>query len=221
MTDQQRSFAMGSIITVLIFNGILLGAVYYLAPQALDPLLLWGGGALISLLLWLIVLFVGNRAIAEAAKAVPTAQRVAPPPRLEPKPEPKPLPPPSDAPALQLLSILQRKGRLIDFLQENLDHYADDQIGAAVRPIHAGCKEALHDHITLQSIYSESEGSQVRVDAGFDANAVRLIGNVSGEPPFRGTLVHRGWRATNVTLPRQINDNDNDTVIAPAEVEIG
>src|SRR5207253_6846543 len=35
--------------------------------------------------------------------------------------------------AVQLLAILQREGRLLDFLQEDVDGYADAQIGAAVR----------------------------------------------------------------------------------------
>jgi hypothetical protein len=117
-----------------------------------------------------------------------------------------------------MLAILQRKGRLIDFLQENLSGYDDAQIGAAVRTIHAGCREALLEHVTLEPIYSENEGSQVTVDAGFDANAVRLVGNVTGEPPFRGTLVHRGWRVAKLALPRQTSDKEK--VIAPAEVEI-
>jgi hypothetical protein len=99
-----------------------------------------------------------------------------------------------------------------------LSGYDDAQIGAAVRTIHAGCREALLEHVTLEPIYSENEGSQVTVDAGFDANAVRLVGNVTGEPPFRGTLVHRGWRVAKLALPRQTSDKEK--VIAPAEVEI-
>jgi hypothetical protein len=151
-----------------------------------------------------------------------TPRPVAPKP--EPKPEPKPVPapppaPPSDAAAIQILSILQRKGRLIDFLQENLSAYDDAQIGAAVRNIHAESKAALAEHVTLEPIYTDAEGSAVTVQPGFDANAVRLVGNVTGEPPFRGTLVHRGWRVAKIDLPKQTSDKEK--VIAPAEVEIG
>ena len=95
-----------------------------------------------------------------------------------------------------MLAILQRQGRLIDFLQEDLAPFEDAQIGAAVRSVHAGCKQALDEHIQLEAIYPEAEGSVVSVPSGFDAYAIRLSGNVSGEPPFTGTLRHRGWRAS-------------------------
>jgi hypothetical protein len=227
MNEQQKSFAIYSLLIVLIFNGILLGAIFVMWGEAVDPIFLFGGGALISLLLWLIIVFTGNRAIADAIRAATPAARparqreVERPVAVAPAPEPKPAPPapPSEAPAIQMLSILQRKGRLIDFLQENLSQYDDAQIGAAVRNIHAGCKEALADHVKLEPIYNESEGSQVTVDSNFDANAVRLVGNVVGNPPFRGTLVHRGWRVVQIDLPKQTSDKDK--VIAPAEVEVG
>jgi hypothetical protein len=226
MNEQQRSFVIGAFIAILILNGILLGLGYTLGGNMIDPLILFGGGGAISLILWLVVVFIGNRAIADAAKAAIPIQRPEPPVQreiarpVEPKPEPKPIPPPpSDAAAIQMLAILQRKGRLIDFLQENLSSYDDAQIGAAVRNIHAGCKEALSEHVTLEPIYEQSEGSQVTVESGFDANAVRLVGNVTGQPPFRGTLVHRGWRVTQLELPKQTSDKEK--VIAPAEVEVG
>lgn len=230
MSEQQRSFVMSTFIAVLILNGILLGLGFYFAGEAISPLLLFGGGGALSLILWLVVVFIGNRAIADAVKNVPQPQRIETPavrevqrhvePRSEPKPEPKPVPPPpSDAAAIQILSILQRKGRLIDFLQEDLTNYDDAQIGAAVRNIHAGCKEAIQEHMTLEPIYGQSEGSQVTVEPGFNANHVRLVGNVTGEPPFSGTLVHRGWRVATIDLPTQTNDKEK--VIAPAEVEVG
>src|SRR5690606_4079240 len=104
---------------------------------------------------------------------------------VEPQPAPKPAPPepPSEAAAIQMLAILQRKGRLIDFLQENLSNYDDAQIGAAVRNIHAGCKEALFEHVTLEPIYTQSEVRHMTVDPAFDANSVRLVSNATGQPP--------------------------------------
>jgi uncharacterized protein DUF2760 len=126
---------------------------------------------------------------------------------------------PSPAPALRLLSLLQQEGRLIDFLKEDIDAYDDAQIGAAVRSIHAGCRKALSERIELERIFAAEDGSQVTVQSGFDPAAVRLTGNVSGTPPFRGTLQHGGWRASKVTLPQSPGDTD-PTIVAPAEVEI-
>jgi Domain of unknown function (DUF2760) len=126
---------------------------------------------------------------------------------------------PSPAPALRLLALLQQEGRLIDFLKEDIDAYNDAQIGAAVRSIHAGCRKALSERIELERIFAAEDGSQVTVESGFDPATVRLTGNVSGTPPFRGTLQHGGWRASKVTLPQSPGDTD-PTIVAPAEVEI-
>jgi hypothetical protein len=127
--------------------------------------------------------------------------------------------PPSSAPALRLLSLLQQEGRFVDFLKEDIDAYSDAQIGAAVRSIHAGCRKALSERIELERIFTAEDGSEVVVEPGFDPAAVRLTGNVSGAPPFRGTLQHAGWRAAKVALPQSPGDVDA-TIIAPAEVEI-
>jgi hypothetical protein len=121
--------------------------------------------------------------------------------------------------AVQLLAILQREGRLLDFLQEDVDAYTDAQIGAAVRDIHRGCKKALAEHMPLEPVLREAENAQVRVDPGFDPSRIRLVGNVVGEPPFTGALRHHGWRIAKVTLPSPARGTD-PTVVAPAEVEL-
>jgi hypothetical protein len=121
--------------------------------------------------------------------------------------------------AVQLLAILQREGRLLDFLQEDVDGYSDAQIGAAVRDIHRGCKKALAEHMPLEPVLREPENAQVRVDPGFDPSRIRLVGNVVGEPPFTGALRHHGWRIAKVALPAVARGTD-PTVVAPAEVEL-
>ena len=121
--------------------------------------------------------------------------------------------------ALQLLALLQRDARLIDFVQEDLAGHADADIGVAARLVHEGCRKVLREHFTLAPVRNEAEGSRVTLDAGFDAAAVRLTGNVVGQPPFRGTLSHRGWRATEVRLPKTAAGHAAD-VLAQAEVEL-
>jgi hypothetical protein len=123
------------------------------------------------------------------------------------------------ASALQLLGLLQQEGRLVDFLEEEVAQYTDAEIGAAVRVVHEGCRKALHEHLTLQPIRQETEGSRITLEPGFDAAAVRPTGNLVGEPPFTGTLAHRGWRAVEVRLPKLAQGHDVQ-VIAPAEVEL-
>lgn len=140
------------------------------------------------------------------------------PPVHAPAPEPKLREAPTDS-ALQLLGLLQREGRLIDFLQEDLGAYPDATIGATARVMHSSVRKALLAHVALEPVRRESEGARVEVPAGFSANEIRLIGNVVGEPPFHGTLSHAGWRATKVELPK-LSQGYDVRVIAPAEVEL-
>jgi len=121
--------------------------------------------------------------------------------------------------ALRLLALLQQEGRLVDFLEEDIEPYDDAQVGAAVRAIHAGCRKALHERMRIARIFSEEDGAAVEVPSGFDAGQVRLTGNVHGQPPFRGTLQHGGWRASDIALPR--TSGVDASVLAPAEVEVG
>jgi Domain of unknown function (DUF2760) len=121
--------------------------------------------------------------------------------------------------ALLLLGLLQREGRLVDFLRESLEQHPDAAIGAAVRDVHRGCRKVLEEHVRLEPVMPGSEDGPVVVPRGFDPTEVRLIGLASGEPPFRGTLVHHGWRAIDVRLPT-LSDGVDRRVVAPAEVRL-
>jgi hypothetical protein len=123
-------------------------------------------------------------------------------------PTPSPIPAPAQTPshdaALQLLGLLQREARLIDFTQEDVRAYSDADIGAAARVVHAGCRKVLDEHFSISPLRTE---------------AVRLTGNVVGSAPFQGSLTHRGWRATDVRLP-QLSAGHDAHVLAQAEVEL-
>lgn len=164
-------------------------------------------------------------ALPEATKDEPKkADQKTPEPKKadEPRPPPRPT---SDLAAnhrdgaLALLALLQREGRLVDFLREGLDSFTDEDIGVAVRDIHRGCKKVIDEHFQLEAVMPGEEDTRVKVPAGFDPTEVRLIGKVSGEPPFTGTLRHHGWRVTEVKLPT-LTDGVDRRVLAPAEVEI-
>ena len=132
---------------------------------------------------------------------------------------PAPLKQASPDAALQLLGLLQREARLIDFTQEDLSGYSDAEIGGASRVVHEGCLKVLREHFTLVPVRTEAEGSPITLAAGFDARAIRLTGNVAGQAPFQGTLSHQGWRATETRLP-QLADGHDASVLAQAEVEL-
>jgi hypothetical protein len=120
--------------------------------------------------------------------------------------------------ALQMLAILQRDGRLVDFLMEDLGAYQDAQIGAAARDVHAGCRKALTRYLSLEAVLDDDEGQTVTVDRGVDPATVKVVGSVGGAPPYRGVLRHRGWQATRVDLPPL--SPGGRTILAPAEVEV-
>jgi Domain of unknown function (DUF2760) len=120
---------------------------------------------------------------------------------------------------LAVLSLLQREGRLIDFLQEDVTAFSDAEVGAAARVVHSGCKRAFKEHFTVEPILKEAEGSAIQVPAGFDAQRIRVTGNVAGQPPFRGTLKHHGWQVTEVRLPA-LSEALDPRVLVAAEVEL-
>jgi hypothetical protein len=142
----------------------------------------------------------------------------APPPTPAPAPAPAPKQASPDA-ALQLLALLQRDARLIDFAGESLAAYDDAQIGAAARLVHEGCAKVLREHFEIVPVRTEAEGARITLAAGFDAAAVKLTGHVVGQPPFSGSLSHRGWRVAEVRLPKLAEGHDA-RVLAPAEVEL-
>ena len=203
--------SLTALVVILVFVAGLLAVLTLLAPDALAgqlPLLA-GLGAVVALALWF------------------TLERLRPTPVAPPSPEetaeaaatpsaPAAL---SPVPAVQLLSLLQRKGRLIDFLQEDIQAYDDAQIGAAARNVHSGCREVLDAHVTLAPVMKNDENTSVTIDPGFDAHAIRLTGTVSGEPPFNGVLRHRGWRVEHIDLPQQMQEREA-LIVAPAEVEV-
>ena len=123
------------------------------------------------------------------------------------------------SPALQVLAILQREGRLLDFLAEDVAGFSDADVGAAARVVHAGCRKVLQDYVVVEPLRREAEGTEIVVEPGYDPRALTVTGNLAGEPPWRGRLVHHGWRAAKASLPEPAADAD-PTILAPAEVEL-
>ena len=202
------SFAIQTLLVTLVLNAILL-AVAYVVDGVFAT---FGIGFLITMLLWFAIQTIGKRFIEGATTEALPKEKAALPQQAQA--------PPSEASAIQILSILQRKGRLIDFLQEDLSAYQDAQIGATVRTIHEGCKQALAEYIDLEPIFTEEEGSPITVEPGFDAHAIRLTGNIVGDPPFKGALRHRGWRVVRLDLPKQTPAQQKQRIVAAAEVEV-
>jgi hypothetical protein len=140
----------------------------------------------------------------------------------QPEPPPAPVAKLQEAPpdsALVLLGLMQKEGRFVDFLQEDISSYSDQEIGSAARVVHQGCQRVMSEYLSIAPVRDESEGSRVTLGKGFDPAAVRPTGNVVGDPPFTGALVHRGWRAVDVRLPKIASSRDV-SILAAAEVEL-
>ena len=145
--------------------------------------------------------------------------------RAEPKPDVRPVagmpmaPERQHASALFVLGVLQREGRFIDFLQEDVSPFSDAEVGAAARVVHEGCRKVLQQYVAVKPVLPDAEGARVSVPVGFDAGRIRLTGNVTGQPPFMGALKHHGWVTQEIRLP-DLNPTLDPRVLAPAEVEL-
>lgn len=125
----------------------------------------------------------------------------------------------TDTSHLRMLCYLQQTGRLIDFLKEDIASFSDAQVGAAVRKIHQDCAQVLEEFVTVRPLKEEKEGAVVHVPKGYNPTEIKVVGKVKGEPPFTGTLVHRGWKAHKRSLPKGTGHPTTE-VICPAEIEV-
>ncbi len=173
----------------------------------LTVLLVWGNGSLARV--WLAT---------RVFRAVLGDPKIAA--KVEPVLVPEPIKPvkPSGAP-LRLLSLLQRDGRVLDFFLEDISGATDDQIGAGVRELHKKARHVIEEHLVLEPVIGKEEGATVEIPQGFDPSAIRLTGNVTGKPPFKGTLKHHGWRVKEFKLPPPPEGQD-EFIVMPADVEL-
>jgi len=126
--------------------------------------------------------------------------------------------------ALQLLALLQRDARLLDFLMEDVSPYSDEQVGAAVRNVHESSRTTLQRYLSLQPVIDGVEGAVTQVAAAGalknDPAAIKLLGNVPADGNVRaGLLRHKGWKVEKIDLPA-LGPKANLKILAPAEIEV-
>jgi len=119
---------------------------------------------------------------------------------------------------VQLLALLQKEGRLIDFFKEDISKFSDAQVGAAVRQIHQDCSNCLEEFVTLRPLFTQAEGDSVTVPTGYDPSSIKVVGKVKGNPPYTGILRHKGWKAHKLSLPEQLTAAHE--IVCPAEIEV-
>jgi hypothetical protein len=203
-----KSFIAPAAILLVIVNGLLL------IPATAGHTVPIAALALVLALLVLIISLTSARSSQPEQPVQATTAPVSAP--IQP---PAPTAQQAEAEIVTFFGLLQEKGRLVDFLMEDITPYEDSEVGAAARVIHQGCRQVLQEYFNISPISESAEGAQVTVPAGYSADQFRLVGKLTGEPPFTGTLLHRGWKTEFVKLPRIVN-TDRLPSIAPAEVEL-
>lgn len=197
------------IVAVLLLVAVS-GAAFLPAAEPYRPYL--PEATLALAILTAIIAIAQPRQTAQPRKPVAEPVRPAPPPTQANR---------ADANVVHFLAMLQEKGRLVDFVMDDINAYSDAQVGAAARVVHAGCKGVLQEHFRINPVRTEQEGSTVQVPAGYSADEYRLVGRIAGSAPFSGVLVHRGWKTDMVKLPQSLRGTtDQLPAIAPAEVEV-
>jgi Domain of unknown function (DUF2760) len=204
-----KSYIAPAAILLVIANGLLL------IPATAGHTVPIAALALVLAFLVLIISLTGAR----SGSSPQPAQPVMPAPAPVPIQPPPPTAQQAEAEIVTFFGLLQEKGRLVDFLMEDITPYEDSEVGAAARVIHQGCRQVLQEYFNISPISEAAEGAQVTVPAGYSADQFRLVGKLTGEPPFTGTLLHKGWKTEFVKLPRIVN-TDRLPSIAPAEVEL-
>jgi hypothetical protein len=203
-----KSYIAPAAILLVIVNGLLLipATAGHTVPIAA-----------LALALALLVLVISLTSARSSPPAQPVPVTTAP--VSAPIQPPAPTAQQAEAEIVTFFGLLQEKGRLVDFLMEDITPYEDAEVGAAARVIHQGCRQVLQEYFNISPISEAAEGAQVTVPAGYSADQFRLVGKLTGEPPFTGTLLHKGWKTEFVKLPRIVN-TDRLPSIAPAEVEL-
>jgi len=195
----------------LIASGIVLLCINAAAVYQPDPNLTLAAQT-VSAAIGLVCVFLAIRKQPQKAAAPAVIQPIAPP-LAPPRPE---------AEIAAFLALLQENGRLVDFAKEDITAATDQQLGAAARVVHAGCRKVLSDYFEISPLRTENEGAAVTLEPGYDAPAHRLLGSVPPNPPYSGKLIHPGWIAKSIKLPRVTGTTDQRPwpVLAPAEIEI-
>jgi Domain of unknown function (DUF2760) len=208
---RQSMHAMRAISIIAVLLLLVVSALELLpfAP-ALQPYL--AGGAMALSVVALIAMLLGRSPALDTRRAAAEVARPTPAPSRSNQ---------TDAEIVSFLAMLQGRGRLVDFLMDDINSYSDAQVGTAARVVHSGCKAALLEHFRILPIRTQSEGSTVQVAAGYSPDEYRLVGRISGPAPFSGVLVHHGWKTDTVNLPRVLGSTTGKLpAIAPAEVEL-
>ncbi|GAB4262148.1 MAG: hypothetical protein Kow0092_12280 [Deferrisomatales bacterium] len=210
---------MSLILTLLA--AALAAALFYVPAVGQAPYAPSLRGALVALL--------GLSLLAQVVGLVRRGRKGRVSREASPEPQAPPLKAPgaeraeAEAEVIQFLGRLQEKGRLVDFVMDDITPYSNEQVGAAARVVHQGCREVLRSLFDIQPVHPGEEREAVSLSEDYDARAYRLVGNVPERPPYHGVVLHRGWKAVRISLPQlspEARSGEGREIIAPAEVDV-
>jgi len=225
MTSQNQSnqslLSLLSILLALLIAGAAVAMM--VVPVQAVPGALFPVTVIVAALCLMLVALLGLRRAAGGTRPTVEQQPAAPTVEAAPPPPPRPKAAQDAAPAVMLLTLLQEKGRLVDFAMEDITAYSDEQVSAAARVVHQGCREVIRDAFDPAPISETAQNATVTLSDDYPAYAYRLTGNLNdSKPPVSGTVVHKGWQARKAKLPQPAREpkEEEARIIVPAEVEV-
>ncbi len=144
----------------------------------------------------------------EASPSLLEAPKTPEPPKQQPAI-------PKRSEALTLLSTLQREARLIDLIMEPLDGFSDSQIAGAAKDVLRDSRKSLERMFSIEPLATAEEGDSLDIPANASPSRIRVVGANAA----RGTIVHRGWKASKCELPKWTGHSEDSQILAPVEVE--
>ena len=128
-----------------------------------------------------------------------------------------------DAEIAHFLGILQEKGRFMDFVMDDITSYNNEQVGAAARVVHQGCSKVMSEYFSIVPLHEGAEGDSVVLQEGYNPAEYRPVGKLADGARIQGKITHRGWKATEIKLPRRAETaagSEDRFVITPAEIDV-
>ena len=124
---------------------------------------------------------------------------------------------------IQLLNLLQQKGRFLDFLMEDILEHSDEDLGSAARFVHQGCSQIMKEYFKIMPLSEQKEGEQMVLEKDHDPYKFLLLEGTINQEQQEVKIIHRGWVTTNINLPKASKSNTsshNTGIISPIELEI-
>lgn len=128
-----------------------------------------------------------------------------------------------DTSIVTFISMLQEKGRILDFAMDDIEKYSDEEVGRVARVVHQGIRDVFVSTTGVRPLHKGLEGEVIKINENDDFSMYKMLGTGTGNPPFSGTVVHRGWIAEKLVIPKsslKSSTNSASKIIQAVEIEV-